>query len=94
MGMRGPPRRSGMASARGRSGQLRSNSAAHSGDPIRAGADKVKLDLAGSAFVYKDGTAISGDWYTKLENNKLIAALLGLLYAGLARWVWKVFAGE
>ncbi|MGI8895345.1 MAG: hypothetical protein ACR2HE_06815 [Casimicrobiaceae bacterium] len=25
------------------------------------GADRVKLDLAGSAFVYKDGTAISGE---------------------------------
>jgi len=58
------------------------------------GADRVKLDLSGSAFVYKDGTAISGDWYSKLENNKLIAALLGRFYAGLARWVWKVFAGE
>lgn len=58
------------------------------------GADRVKLELAGSAFVYKDGTAVSGDWYSKLENNKLIAALLGLLYAALARWVWKVFAGE
>ena len=55
------------------------------------GADRVKLDLAGSAFVYKDGRVISADWYSKLENNKLIAALLGLLYAGLARWVWKVF---
>ena len=91
--MRGPPRRGGMASARGKPRQLRRSAGAHSGDRIRAGWDRIKLDLAGSAFVYKDGTTISGDWYSKLENNKLIAALLGLLYAGLARWVWKVFAG-
>jgi len=82
-----------MASARGKPRQLRRSAGAHSGDRIRAGWDRIKLDLAGSAFVYKDGTTISGDWYSKLENNKLIAALLGLLYAGLARWVWKVFAG-
>ena len=55
--------------------------------------DKIKLDLAGSADVVRGGAAITGDWYSKLENNKLIAALLGLFYATLARWVWKVFSG-
>lgn len=56
--------------------------------------DKIKLKLAGSAFVVKDGAAITGDWYSRLEQNKLIAALLGLFYAALAGWVWKVFGGE
>ena len=56
--------------------------------------DKIKLDLAGSAIVVRDGAAITGDWYSRLENNKLIAALLGLFYGALARWVWKVFLGS
>ena len=56
--------------------------------------DKINLHLVGSAFVVRDGAAIPSDWYSIIENNKVIAALLALLYGGLARWVWKVFTGK
>jgi hypothetical protein len=41
----------------------------------------------------KDGDPVTDDWFSKLEDNKLFAALLALFYAALARWVWKTFTG-
>lgn len=58
------------------------------------GADALKLEFAGSAFVIRDGAAITDDWYSKLENNKLISVLLGLFYAALGGWVYKTVLGS
>lgn len=53
---------------------------------------QVALQIKGDGFLVKDGTARTVDWLARLERNKLAAALLGLVYAALAKWVWGVFA--
>jgi len=77
----------------GGQGNCRAPSGAIRVTRFELGADRAALALAGSAFIVKDGEPVTDDWYSKLENNKLFAALLALFYAALARWVWKTFTG-
>jgi hypothetical protein len=35
---------------------------------------------------------VTDDWFTKLDNNKPLAALFALAFTGLAGWVWREFA--
>ena len=80
------PRGSGQGSCKARAALIRITR-------VDLAADKLALVLAGSAFIVKDGEAVTDDWFSKLENNKLFAALLALFYAALAGWVWKTFSG-
>ena len=43
---------------------------------------------------YKDGEPVTDDWFSKLENDKLFAALLALFYAALAGWQRKDVFGR
>ena len=59
---------------------------------LRIDRDSTTAFLTGSAFVVKDGTTVTDDWFTKLNSNKPLAALFALAFTGLAGWVWRVFA--
>lgn len=59
---------------------------------LRVDSDNTTISLAGSAFVVKDGTVATDDWFTKLDNNKPLAALFTLAFTALAGWVWRAFS--
>jgi hypothetical protein len=59
---------------------------------LKLESDHATISLAGSAFVVKDGTAVTDDWFTKLDNNKPLAALFAVAFSALAVWVWRQFA--
>lgn len=77
-----------------RAGECRATSPLVRVTKLDLNTDRLKLELSGTGFVVKDGTPVTDDWLSKLENNKLLAALLALIYATLARWVWKAFTGK
>lgn len=53
----------------------------------------VAIEAAGSGFVIENGKVATAGLLTKIANNKLVAALLGLACAALAGWVWKTLTG-
>jgi hypothetical protein len=59
---------------------------------LKLESDHATISLAGSAFLIKDGVVVTDDWFTKLDNNKPLAALFALAFTGLAGWVWREFA--
>jgi hypothetical protein len=54
--------------------------------------NNMAVFLAGSAFVVQDGNAQTDDWLAKLERNKPLAVLFGMVFAGLGNWVWRAFS--
>lgn len=60
---------------------------------IRLGlsSEAITVSLAGSAFVVRDGKAETDAWFKQLQDNPVIAALLGMAFSALATWVWKLF---
>ncbi len=70
----------------GRSGKL-------AVEDLQVSPTNVAIAVSGSGFAVEDGKTVTAGLMTKIANNKLIAALLGIVYATLAGWVWKALTG-
>jgi hypothetical protein len=63
-------------------------------EDLQVAPSQLAMKVSGAGFVTKDGKPVVAGLLTKIANNKLVAALLALFYAALARWVWKSLTGS
>lgn len=54
---------------------------------------QLSIKVSGGGFVTKNGKPVPAGLVTTLTNNKVVAALLALIYAALAGWVWRSLTG-
>lgn len=58
---------------------------------MRLTPEQLTLMVRGDAFVVREGAVHAVGWLTQLEQNKVLAALMGVCVTALVNWVWQVY---